>query len=368
MIDGNCLRKKSVAQVFVLLLSWYASGEAQELNPSVVQVESQAKAESDANSERSLPTSGDIVLIRGADGTSEYGLTFDRWLARWKEAALRWKVHVHLVGSTDRSNSPDGPTTSGSSREQLLQLLEQLPRDGDRPLWLVMIGHGTFSSSPTPSARFNLVGPDLSADELGQSLRPFTRPLVVINCSSCSGGFLTPLAGANRMIVTATRSGNEKNYARFGGYLADALHDASSDRDHDGAVSLLEAFLTASAQVERFYKDAGRLASEHALLEDNGDGQGVTFSAFAGVRPRQSRSSEGRVVDGAAAHRLQLLEVEPQQDLTAEQMRRRDELEEAIDQLRATKDSMPLDEYYQKLERLLIELAQLLNPAVSQAS
>lgn len=311
-----------------------------------------------------LPKS-DIILVRGADGTNEYGAMFDEWLARWQEAGTRWNGNIHRIGTKEDSETRSGSTTA---RDQLLQLLEQLPKDGDQTLWMVFLGHGTYASSPVPTARFNLVGPDVSADDLAKALEPFQRPLVIINSSSCSGAFIAPLSGSNRILLTATRSGSEQSFARFGGYLASALHDASSDRDHDGAVSLLEAFLTASGQVERFYKDEGRLASEHALLEDNGDGQGVTLTAFAGVRPKEKASRDGRAIDGPSAHGVQVLEVEPQQPLSGEQVRRRNELEEAIHTLRDSKDSMQADAYYKQLEQLLLELARLLTPPDTNAS
>ncbi len=315
----------------------------------------------------------DIILVRGADGTSEYGAMFDEWLARWQEAGKRWNGNIHRIGAKEGKETPSassGPSLNGSNtaRDQLLQLLEQLPKDGEQTLWMVFVGHGTYASSPVPTARFNLIGPDVSADDLAKVLKPYKRPLVIVNSSSCSGAFIAPLSGSNRILLTATRSGNEQSFARFGDYLASALHDASSDRDHDGAVSLTEAFLTASGQVERFYKDEGRLASEHALLEDNGDGQGVTLTAFAGVRPKEKTSRDGRAIDGLSAHGVQVLEVEPQPPLSSEQVRRRNELEEAIRTLRDSKDSMQAEAYYKQLEQLLLELARLLTPPDANAS
>src|SRR5262249_50255186 len=111
------------------------------------------------------------------------------------------------------------------------------------PLWLILIGHGSYDGK---QARFNLRGPDLSATNLATWLKPFQRPQAVINTSSSSSPFLNALSASNRVIITATRSGSEQNYARLGDYLAAAIADTAADLDKDGQVSVLEAFLLAS--------------------------------------------------------------------------------------------------------------------------
>jgi hypothetical protein len=149
-------------------------------------------------------------------------------------------------------------------------------------------------------------GPDVSEAELAEWLRPVTRPLALINTSSASAPFLAKLAGRNRVVVTSTRSGNEQNYARFGRFLAAAITDAAADLDRDGQVSLLEAYLAASQRTAEFYAGAMRLATEHALLDDNGDGLGTPADWFEGVRATR-QAKEGAAVDGPRAHQFHLI-------------------------------------------------------------
>src|SRR5213075_927990 len=87
-----------------------------------------------------------------------------------------------------------------------------------------------------------------------------------------------------RVIVAAARSGYEQNYARFGQYMAEAIADPTADLDKDGQTSLLEAFLTASRRVAEYYATEGRMVTEHALLDDNGDGFGTPADWFRGIR------------------------------------------------------------------------------------
>ena len=78
-----------------------------------------------------------------------------------------------------------------------------------------------------------------------------------MDTSSSSAPFIEQAVGPDRVIITATRSGEERNYARFGQYFAEALGDPQSDLDKDGEVSLLEAFLAASAHLAEFIRPRG---------------------------------------------------------------------------------------------------------------
>ena len=87
------------------------------------------------------------------------------------------------------------------------------------------------------------------------------------------------------------------NFARLGQYLAEAIADPRADLDKDGQVSLLEAFVTGSSRVEEYYRTHSQLATEHALLDDNGDKLGTPASWFRGVRATQ-RAKDGATLDG----------------------------------------------------------------------
>jgi hypothetical protein len=148
------------------------------------------------------------------------------------------------------------------------------------------------------------------------------------------------------------------NYARFGKYFADAVADAKSDLDKDGQVSLLEAFLSAAHRTTEFYKTEGRLATEHALIDDNGDGLGTPAEWFRGVRATK-RARDGAALDGARAQQFTLLRSAAEQQLSPEMRARRDQLELQIADLRDAKAKMAEDAYFRELEKLLLELAAL---------
>ena len=145
---------------------------------------------------------------------------------------------------------------------------------------------------------------------------------------------------------------------RFGEYLALSIADLNSDLDKDGQVSLLEAFLVASNKTAEFYKTKARLATEHPLIDDNGDHAGTPSDWFRGVRAVK-RAKDGAKPDGARAHQFCLVLSERDQKLSLESRLQRDKLEQAVADLRDKKDKLKEDDYYNQLEDLMIKIAKL---------
>jgi hypothetical protein len=286
-----------------------------------------------------------VILVVGAAGEAEFGEPFGLWATNWQNACLRADAICHMIGLT--------PTNSQTDKDLLQALLSREANTDASELWLVLIGHGTFDGK---EAKFNLRGPDLSAADLAGWLKPFHRPLAIIDAASSSGPFISQLSAPGRVIITATRSGFEQNYARFGQYLSVAVTDPEADLDKDGQISLLEAFLTAANRVAEFYKVEGRLATEHALLDDNGDSRGTPAEWFRGLRAVK-KPGDNAALDGLRAHQLHLVRSAADRERSPEQRARRDELERAVIAHRDKKGQMAEDDYYRELEKLLLQLA-----------
>jgi hypothetical protein len=286
-----------------------------------------------------------MVVVIGAGGTTEYREAFLGWADQWKSAAKASNIECVEIGRNAEK----------IDREQLQSLIMTSISPAETPLWLVFVGHGTFDRN---TAKFNLRGPDVASSELKEWLSDCQRPLIVVNGFSCSGAFLKDLHGSQRVIITATSSGAELNYSRFGGFLADSLNDKEADLDHDEQVSLLEAYLLASSKVARFYESESRLATEHSLLEDNDDGKGTPSDFFVGIRA-DAKAKSGAAPDGRLAHRYILVPSKHAPKLTAEQMIERDRLEAAVETLRDRKSALAEDDYYIQLEKVLVRLAKL---------
>jgi len=312
-----------------------------------------AKAKGKKNATAKAPTqaaqtSADMVLIVGAAGESKFGGLFRKWARRWESAAKKGKLQITIIGA---DKSPAKP----SDREKLETRLATLKKDGKKPLWIVYVGHGTFDRK---NARLNLVGRDVSASELGKLLDSFSRPVVFVHSGASSAPFINRLSKAGRVIVTATKSGYESNFAYFGEYVSAAIADPKADLDKDQQTSLLEAFLMASRQVAEFYKTNGRLSTEQALIDDNGDARGTPASFFRGIRVAQ-QASEGNQADGLRANQLHLVKSPTELALPPKLRGQRDKLEQQLADLRSRKAALPSDQYYDRLEKILVQIAKL---------
>ena len=196
---------------------------------------------------------------------------------------------------------------------------------------LMLIGHGTYDGE----YKFNLPGPDISATELAALLNkiPASRQLVV-NMTSCSGGSLDALKNTNRLVITATKTGTEKNATVFARFWVEALRDPTTDVDKNSSISALEAFQYADRKTKAFYEEQKRIATEHPTLQDNNK---------AGAFPLMRLTAATTVTDPAK----QALQT------------KRDEIESQIDQLKYQKALLPADPYKSQLNKLLLELAKI---------
>lgn len=289
-----------------------------------------------------------VIVVAGAAGEPTFEMDLKQQVEAWTKVSGLAKAKLVSIGSDSAEGAP-------ADRERLKSALEAEPKETRSELWLVFIGHGTFDGK---EAKLNLRGPDVSSAEVGQWLKPFKRPLAIVDTTSSSAPFMARLAAPGRVIVTSTRSGNEHNYARFGKFLAEALPDPKSDLDKDGQISLLESFLSASHRTAEFYKTEGRLATEHALIDDNGDGLGTPADWFRGVHATK-KSRDGASADGTRAHQFHLVRSPAELQLSAEMRARRDKLELRMAQLRGEKAKLGEAEYYAELEKILLELAEL---------
>jgi hypothetical protein len=179
--------------------------------------------------------------------------------------------------------------------------------------------------------------------------RVTARQIVFVNTASASGPFLEALAGPGRTIVTATRSGSQQYSTLFGGFFVEALTNEAADTDKNRRVSILEAFNAARREVAEAYKREGIMQTEHAMLDDNGDGKGTLEPAADGTDGRVAAI----VALGSAADAAPLPEDPALRQLYVD---RRD-LERRVESLKMLKGSLDPARYASELERLLTALA-----------
>ena len=285
------------------------------------------------------------LVISGASGGAKYAEQMVEWRNGIRSALVdRYgfpadKVRVFV----DETVKTGDPASAANVRTALGDVRKQLTRED--VLLVVLLGHGTYDGD---QAKFNLVGPDLTATEWSALLKDLPGRLVVVNTTEASFPFLERLSGPNRIVITATDSAAQKYATVFPEYFAKAMSEASTDLDKNGRTSIFEVFAAASQSVKQHYEQRGQLTTERAIIDDNGDGVG--------------REAEAPGPDGALARLLYLDADTPaaaNDPELAALLKRRRELEAEAEALKFKKDSMPGPAWEAEYEKLMLELAKV---------
>jgi hypothetical protein len=272
-----------------------------------------------------LSASTYLLTVAGLGGEPDYEQRFTM-LATETDKILR------TGGQTDRIvETLKGADATRAKLEAALNRIAGQAKPADAFV-LMMIGHGTFDGT---DYKFNLPGPDISAPELATLLNkiPAGRQLVV-NMTSSSGGAVNVLKRDNRTVITATKSGMEKNATVFARYWVEALRDPAADIDKNETISALEAFQYAEKKTSQFYTEQKRLATEHPQVDDQQHAAAFPLLKFG--------SASAAVTDPA------------KRELIA----KKEEIENKIDALKYQKSLMAPDDYKKQLTTLLVELAK----------
>jgi hypothetical protein len=295
-----------------------------------------------------------VVVVSGLGGDQAHREKFHAWAVDLIDAVQqRFGIPDENITYLAERETLDPHTISAKSTKQNVErtLTELAARlDPGEGVFILLIGHGSYQGD---ESRFNLPGPDMSSADFAKVLDRFTaQSVVLVNTTSASGDFIKDLSGPRRTIITATKSPFERNETIFCQYFVEAFAQDVADVDKDQRVSVLEAFNYAAHEVRRVYEDQDRLLTEHAQLDDNGDGEGTD-------------EPDPATTDGALANAFVMQGAEPtilaasaDTVLTGLQQQQR-ELQQAIADLRARKDDMEPDAYDNELERLLLELARV---------
>jgi len=260
-------------------------------------------------------------VIGGLGGESRYEERFSSYADSLANAARR------SVSDESRVRLLKGEqATRDALRSEFVELAASVAEADS--LVVFLIGHGSYDGT---LYKFNLPGPDIDGVELGALLDAVpAKSQLVVNATSASGAVLEDWASDGRLLITATRSGAERNATRFAEHWAAALSSDESDLNKNGRVTAQEAFDYASRKVADSYETEGTLATEHPQLvgEAAGNFDVARLTARASETPRiQALSTE---LEG---------------------------LESEIATLRLRREDMPADEYLAELQELLVQLA-----------
>jgi hypothetical protein len=284
----------------------------------------------------SILADSSALILRGVAGSPEHETKFDKWTTGTQTAL------VEKFGfSSDRVIVLSDKKSAQAEIQKAFAALKQQLKPADT-FFLFFIGHG---SGEDGTYKFNISGPDYTANDYSKLLStlPASRIVIVLG-TPASGAAIEKFAGENRVVIAATRSGQEGNDIVFYDYFLEALQSPAADEDKDQKISVWEAFKYAVAGTERFYKEEGRLATEHPQISDNGtEKTGVTAKEIPLVARATSFQVDRPIV--SSDPKMQAL------------LNQKKELEQKIEDLRINKTAIPETEYDKQMESLLVELA-----------
>jgi len=221
-----------------------------------------------------------------------------------------------------------------ATRKAIEDLFGRLKKDvaPEDSLAVILLGHGSYDGY---DYKLNIPGPDITGARLKILFDgvPAERQLVV-NTTSASGAVIEQWKTDKRIVAAATKSGRERTATMFAQFWVEALSSAEADTDKSESITAEEAYNYAERKVKDFYESAMRLATEHSRLE------GELAGSFTLARL-------GKALEAAA------------DPATRELMGRREALEQQVGALKLRKESMAEEQYFDELQEVLIELAQL---------
>ncbi len=223
---------------------------------------------------------------------------------------------------------------------------EKLSPDGE--WWLILVGHGNYDGR---RYKFNIKGPDLTDQDLERLLEGLDGPRAVVVAGTSSAGALVPaLRGVNRVVVAATRE-RERQPPLFPRFFAEAPASPDADRDKNNRVSLLEAFLYSRRKVSAWFEEAGRIQTEHAILDDSAR---VRLAKEDGDSQAEVRQGTGLLAAVCYLDPASAPASLPEERSRAET---RSRIQRQIDDLKLRKGEFTEEEYFRRLEALMVELA-----------
>lgn len=277
-----------------------------------------------------------VTVVQGLGGEAAFEQKFTEQRERLVQASQD-------MTDADKLAVFHGPEATRSALLAHFESLTARMGDEDRAI-IYLLGHGSFDDE---HHKFNIPGPDLGTEDLKQALDalPGSKHLLV-STSSTSGALLDPLEAGSRVLMTATRSGAERNATEFGTFFAEALVSPEADINKNNSISAQEAFDYANSKVSDFYQSAGKLATEHPQL------RGADAGSLVLAR---LQSSEDLDLAGATPEIQVLID-------------RRAEIEREIEELQLRRGELPAADYTARLRELILESATVTERIQNQGS
>lgn len=267
-----------------------------------------------------------VLVVAGRGGEAQFDTRFGQWSQKVATASTT------VTGDAKQVVRLAGPDAKLKAVQDALRSAAETLKSGDQFV-LVLLGHGSYDGS---EYRYMLWGNDITGTDLGTLLDriPPTVQQLVINGTSASGAIVEKWTRPHRVVITATKSAGERNAPKFAGFWAEALGSDEADRDKDGNLTAQEAYDFANRKVAEAYKSDAAIVTEHARISGADPGRFVVARLGAAA---------------LFASDAQLIALRDEQGV----------IESRLSDLRAQKAQWTQDEYFNRIEPVLVDLAKL---------
>ncbi len=244
------------------------------------------------------------LILCGLSGDADHHKLFAETVGKLhdglsKQLGFASSEIVVLFGDDAKETDTDLiKSAARATREELEKKANGL-REALQPvdtLWVIVLGHSHYDGK---HSWLNLPGPDMHQADFAKLFNGVpSREQVFFITTPTSGFYIKPLSAKGRVVISATEEGYETNETEFPHELARVLTAPPAtkefDVDEDGALSLFDLYVTVARNLAESYSTNELLATEHPLLDDNGDGRGTEMQIDFLTEEQGGRAKCGR--------------------------------------------------------------------------
>lgn len=234
------------------------------------------------------PASGKarVLILCGLTGDAAHHKLFSQTMTTLvagleNRCAIGPESVIVLTGDEPADDDPTWIRESArATRESVQNAAAKLKAElGEQDrLWVFVLGHTYYDGRVS---WFNLPGPDLHQAEFAKLFEGLAcHEQVFVLTTSTSGFWIKSLSARGRVVISATETDWETNETEFPHELVRVMAStdlvtAELDADQDGQFSVFDLYITTVRNLAQSYLGGELLATEHALLDDDGDGRGT---------------------------------------------------------------------------------------------
>ena len=223
------------------------------------------------------------ILLCGLSGDAAHHKLYSETMTKLHEGLskrLGFSDVQVLFGDEPIDSDTDIIKSAGkATREELEKSVTALRAklQPDDALWVIVVGHSHYDGK---HSWLNLPGPDIQQADFAKLFADLTaREQVFFITTPTSGFYVKSLSAKGRIVISATETDWETNETEYPHELARVLSVPPElkdfDIDQDGTISLFDLYVTVARNLAQSYLEREFLATEHPLLDDNGDGRGT---------------------------------------------------------------------------------------------